>query len=47
LIQWAKADSLRRSIGMTELLRQLRDRIDREALRDDEYSSLVHRRIND
>jgi hypothetical protein len=32
---------------MTELLRQLRDRIDREALRDDEYSSLVHRRIND
>ena len=47
LIEWAKADSLRRSIGMTELLRQLRDRIDREALRDDEYSSLRSRRLTD
>jgi hypothetical protein len=47
LIQWAKADSIRRSIGMTELLRQLRDRIDREALRDDECSSLMRRRLND
>ena len=36
LIKWAKADSHRRSIGMTELLRQLRDRIDREVLRDDD-----------
>jgi hypothetical protein len=47
LITWAKADSLRRSIGMTELLRQLRDRIDREALRDDEYASLRRRRLKD
>ena len=47
LIQWAKADSHRRSINMTELLRQLRDRIDREVLRDDESSSLRRRRLND
>jgi hypothetical protein len=47
LIEWAKADSLRRSIGMTELLRHLRDRIDREALLDDEYSSLRSRRLTD
>ena len=47
LITWAKADAHRRSISMTELLRQLRDRIDQEVLRDDESSSLKHRRLND
>jgi hypothetical protein len=47
LIKWAKADSHRRSIDMTELLRQLRDRIDSEVLRDDEYSALKQRRLND
>jgi hypothetical protein len=47
LITWAKADSRERSISMTELLRHLRDRIDREVLRDDECSSLRRRRLKD
>jgi hypothetical protein len=47
LITWAKADSRRRSINMTELLRHLRDRIDREVLRADEHSSPGHRRLKD
>jgi len=36
LITWAKADAHRRSTGMTELLRQLRDRIDQQVLSADE-----------
>jgi hypothetical protein len=47
LITWARADAHRQSIGMTELMRQLRDRIDREVLREDESSSPRHRRLND
>jgi hypothetical protein len=47
LIKWGKADSHRRSINMTELLRQLRDRIDREVLRDDEFAALRQRRLKD
>jgi len=47
LIQWARADSHRRSIGMNEVLRQLRDRIDEEVLRDDEVPSERRRRLTD
>ena len=47
LIQWAKADSHRRSIGMNEVLRQLRDRIDEEVLRDDEHAVPRRRRLTD
>jgi len=48
LIEWAKADSRRRSIRMNELFRQLRDRIDEEVLRDDdELASPRRRRFND
>jgi hypothetical protein len=47
LIKWAKADSQRQSIGMNEVLRQLRDRIDEEVLRDDEHSSPRRRRVTD
>jgi hypothetical protein len=47
LLQWAKADSHRRSIGMNELLRQLRDRIDEEVLRDDEQPAPRRRRLTD
>jgi hypothetical protein len=38
LLKWARADSIRRSIGVQDLLRHLRDRIDAEVLRDDESS---------
>jgi hypothetical protein len=34
LLKWAKSDSDRRSIELRELLHQLRDRIDKEVLRD-------------
>ena len=47
LITWAKADAERRSINMTELLRQLRDRIDHEVLRDEEYPALQRQRRNE
>jgi hypothetical protein len=47
LLEWAKADSRRRSIRMTELLRQLRDRIDEEVLREDELAAPRRRRFND
>jgi hypothetical protein len=47
LIQWAKADSHRRSIGMNEVLRHLRDRIDEEVLRDDEHEVPKRRRLTD
>ena len=47
LIQWAKADSHRRSIGMNEVMRRLRDRIDEEVLRDDEVPSERRRRLTD
>jgi hypothetical protein len=47
LIQWAKADSHRRSIGMNEVLRQLRDRIDEEVLRDEEHAVPRRRRLTD
>ena len=47
LLKWARADSNRRSIGMTELFRQLRDRIDEEVLRDDEHLSPRRRRLTD
>ena len=48
LINWARADSHRRSISMTELLRQLRDRIDGEVLRNDQIpSSHKDRRLKD
>ena len=32
LLTWARSESLRRSIGIRELLRHIRDRIDREVL---------------
>ena len=47
LIQWAKTDSHRRSIGMNEVMRRLRDRIDEEVLRDDEVPSERRRRLTD
>jgi hypothetical protein len=47
LISWAKADSHRRSISMNVLLRELRDRIDREVLCDYEYPSLRRRRFEE
>jgi len=47
LLQWAKADSHRRSIGMNEVLRQLRDRIDEEVLRDDVHATPRRRRFTD
>jgi hypothetical protein len=47
LLTWAKADSHRRSISMIELMRELRDRIDAEVVRDDENSSLKDRRLKD
>ena len=47
LLKWAKADSHRRSIGMNEVLRQLRDRIDEEVLRDDEHEVPKRRRLTD
>jgi hypothetical protein len=47
LLKWAKADSQRRSIGMIEVLRQLRDRIDQEVLHDDEHASMRRRRFTD
>jgi hypothetical protein len=36
LITWARAEAERRSIDLTQLLREFRDRIDAEVLRDDE-----------
>jgi hypothetical protein len=53
LMMWAKADAYSLSISTTQLLRELRDRIDhevlrdQEVLRDDESSSLRHRRLTD
>jgi hypothetical protein len=47
LLKWAKADSHRRSMGMNEVLRQLRDRIDEEVLRDDEHAAPRRRRLTD
>jgi len=47
LLKWAKAESNRRSIGMNEVLRQLRDRIDEEVLRDDEHAAPRRRRLTD
>ena len=34
LLTWARGESLRRSIGIRDLLRHIRDRIDREVLAD-------------
>jgi hypothetical protein len=47
LLEWAKADSRRRSIRMNELMRQIRDRIDEQVLREDELASPRRRRFND
>jgi hypothetical protein len=47
LIEWARVDSQRRSIGMNELLRQLRDRIDGEVLHDDQEKASGRRRLKD
>jgi len=47
LLGWAKADARRRSISMTELLREIRDRIDHQVLTADEYASLRNRRVKD
>ena len=47
LIEWARVDSQRRSIGMNELLRQLRDRIDGEVLHDDQETASERRRLKD
>jgi hypothetical protein len=47
LIKWAKADSQRRSISVIELLRQLRDRIDKEVLPVVEDPPLMRRRLKD
>jgi hypothetical protein len=47
LINWARADAERRSIDLTQLLREFRDRIDAEVLFDDEGPPSERRSVKD
>jgi hypothetical protein len=47
LITWARAEAEKRSIDFNQLLREIRDRIDEEVLRDDEEPPAERRALKD